>query len=137
MNVIICTVSNFSSAHQSMQTKIKTLIMHLNMLSFFIMINPTNVYNSVVKFLARSDINVNILLFEDVFKFHKQSYLVSCDLVAAAEFFHAYMKVFVDSLLYFDTDENNKQSGVFGRITGYYSYNEAQGQGLLHYYMLL
>jgi hypothetical protein len=44
--------------------------------SFYVTINPADVYNPLVKFLAGSEIDIDNLLPEDVPKFHKQSILV-------------------------------------------------------------
>jgi hypothetical protein len=44
--------------------------------SFYVTINPADVYNPLVKFLAGSEIDIDNLLPEDVLKFHEQSILI-------------------------------------------------------------
>jgi hypothetical protein len=60
--------------------------------SFYITINPADVFNPVVKFLAGSEIDVDKLLPEDVPNYWDQSVLIAKNPVVAAQFFNLYMK---------------------------------------------
>jgi hypothetical protein len=49
-----------------MHCNIQTLILDKGLLTFYITINPANIYNPLVNFLAGADIDINNLLPEQV-----------------------------------------------------------------------
>ena len=54
--------------------------------SFYITINPADVYNPLVKLLAGLDIDIDNLLSEDVPKYWEQSVLIAKNPAVAAKF---------------------------------------------------
>jgi hypothetical protein len=105
--------------------------------SFYITINPADVYNPVVKFLAGSEIDVDDLLPNDVPNYWDQSVLVAKNPVVAACFFNIYMKAFISALLGYDRSHKNLEGGILGVVKAYYGCVEAQGRGTLHCHMLV
>lgn len=117
VNVIIWHVPNSSSARQNMRSEIWGLIIDLGMPIFFITINSADVYNPVVKFLADSDINVDALSVNNVPKFWEQSLLIAKDPDSAMQFFYAYMKAFINCLLWYDSANEDELRDVIMAIT--------------------
>jgi hypothetical protein len=66
--------------------------------SFYITINPADVYNPLVKFLAGTEIDVDNILPEQVPNFHDQSILITCNPAVTAKFFNIYMKTLIRCL---------------------------------------
>jgi hypothetical protein len=66
VHVINSHVPGSSAARIDMHNQIRVMITQLGMPTFFITINPADVYNPLIKFLAGSDIDINQLLPEQV-----------------------------------------------------------------------
>lgn len=95
--------------------------------SFFITINPADVYNPLVKFLAGNDINIDKVLPNDVPKYWDQSVLIAKNPVIVAQFFNIYVKAFIKTILGFDPEQRNLEGGVLGVVKAHYGCVEAQG----------
>ena len=105
--------------------------------TFFLTINPADVYNPLVKFLAGSDIDIDKLLLEQVPNYWEQGLLVAQNTAVAAKFFNIYMKAFIHSLLGCNANGEQSQEGIFGVVKGYYGCVKAQGRGSLYCHMLI
>jgi hypothetical protein len=105
--------------------------------SFYITINPTDVYNPIVKFLAGSEIDVDSLAPSEVPDYWDQSVPVAKDPIVAAQFFNVYMKAFISALLGYDPEHKNLEGGNLGVVKAYYGHAEAQGRGTLHCHMVV
>jgi hypothetical protein len=92
----------------------------LGLSSFYVTINPADVYNPLVKFLTGANINIDNLLSEDVPKYREQSLLVAHNLAVVAKFFNIYMKTFISSVLAYNPKNKEIQSGILGVVKGYY-----------------
>jgi hypothetical protein len=112
-------------------------MMHLGLPSFYITINPADVFNPIVKFLAGADIDIDHLLPEQVPQYKEQCLLIARNPAVAAEFFNIYLKTFISTLLAYDPKQKNLEGGVLGVVKGYYGCVEAQGRGSLHCHMLV
>ena len=131
-------VMGSSAARLKMRNEIRGMIMSLGALSFFITINPADVYNPLIKLLAGDEIDIAHLLPEQVPDYHHQSLLIVKDLVLAAWFFDIYMNAFFSTILRSNERPRNEiHSGVLGITKGYYGTVEAQGRGSLHCHMLI
>ncbi|RXW17503.1 hypothetical protein EST38_g8344 [Candolleomyces aberdarensis] len=118
------------------------MIASLGVPSFFITLNPADVYSPVVKFLAGADIDVDNLLPDQVPKYWDQASLVAKNPFVAAKFFNVYMKAFISHLLAYKQPTagdflDDSRSGIVGITKGYYGCVEAQGRGTLHCHMLV
>jgi hypothetical protein len=120
-----------------MHNKICSMITQFGMVIFFMTINPADVYNLLVKFLAGSEIDIDHLLPEQVPNYWEQALLVTQNPVVAAEFFNVYIKAFIRTLLGHDPHSKNSEGGIFSPVKGYYGCVEAQGRGTLHCHMLI
>lgn len=130
-------VPGSSAARIDMLNQIRAMITQFGMPTFFITINPADVYNPLVKFLAGSDIDIDQLLPEQVPNYWEQALLVARNPAVAAKFFNIYMKAFIHSLLGCNANGEHSQEGIFGVVKGYYGCVEAQGRGSLHCHMLI
>ncbi len=137
VNTVIGNVPASSASRVVMCNEIKALMIEKGMPSFFITINPADVYNPLVKFLSGADIDIDALLPEQVPKYREQSILVAKNPFVAAKFFNIYMKAFVSSLLAYDSKQHNLEGGILGVVNGYYGCVEAQGRGTLHCHMMI
>jgi len=77
VRVISKHVPGSSVAHMEMCNEIQALTTQLGSPTFFITINPVDVYNPLVKFLAGNDIDIDYLLPEQVPKYWDQALLVA------------------------------------------------------------
>lgn len=124
-----------SAARLNMRNEIRAMMLELGLPSFYITINPADVYNPLVKLLAGEDININRLLPEQVPNPAEQNILLAKNPALAARFFNCMMKAFIKTVLGY----NNRcvQEGVLGVVKGYYGCVEAQGRGSLHCHMIV
>jgi hypothetical protein len=94
--------------------------MELGLPSFYVTINPADIYNPLVKFLTGSDIDIDNLLTEHVPEYQEQSLLVACNPAIAAKFFNIYMKAFISAVLGYDPRGKNLEGSILGVVKGYY-----------------
>jgi len=137
VNVITSHVPGSSAARVTMRNEIRGLIMEHGLPSFYIIINPADVYNPLVKFLAGADIDIDHLLPNEVPDYMEQSILVAKNPFIAAQFFNIYMKAFIKTVLGYDISNLPSSTGVLGPVSAYYGCVEAQGRGTLHCHMLV
>ena len=128
-------VPGSAAARLNMRNEIRGLTMELGLPSFYLTINPADVHNPLVRFLAGSDIEIDDLLPEQVTNVREQSILIARNPVAAARFFNVMMKAFIKNILGYENKAVS--SGVLGVVKGYYGCVEAQGRGSLHCHMLV
>jgi hypothetical protein len=138
-NIVVSNVPGSSASRVAMRNQIRALIIERGLPSFYITINPADVFNPLVKFLAGSEIDIDALLPEEVPSYMEQSILVAKNPVIASKFFNIYMKAFIKNILQFDPEshENKNKQGILGLVNGYYGCVEAQGRGTLHCHMLV
>lgn len=74
-----------------MRNEIKSLILGQGLPHFYVTINPADVYNPLIRFLAGADIDIDSCLPSD-HNYHEQAFLVTKNPAAAAKFFNLYMK---------------------------------------------
>jgi hypothetical protein len=120
-----------------MRNEIHGFMIEKGLPSFYITINPADVFNPIVKFLAGSEIDIDALLPCDIPDYWDQSVLVAKNPVVAARFFNLYMKAFISALLGYDPEQRNLEGGILGVVKAYYSCVEAQGRGTLHCHMVV
>ncbi|EIW62581.1 uncharacterized protein TRAVEDRAFT_113169, partial [Trametes versicolor FP-101664 SS1] len=88
-------VPGSSASRVAMRNEIRALMATHGMPSFYLTINPADIYSPVVKLLAGADIDIDRLLPEDVPDPWEQSILVARNPVIAAKFFNVYIKAFI------------------------------------------
>jgi hypothetical protein len=136
VNVVVSNVAGSSASRVVMCNEIRAMIIDKGLPSFYLTINPADVFNPVVKFLAGSEIDVDHLLPDQVPSYLEQSILVAKNPFVASKFFNIYMKSFVKNILGHDPHQPNNE-GILGFVNGYYGCVEAQGRGTLHCHMLI
>ena len=92
VNVVVSNVAGSSASRVVMRNEIRAMIVEKGLPSFYITINPADVFNPVVKFLGGSEIDVDQLLPEQVPSYLEQSILVAKNLFVASKFFNLYMQ---------------------------------------------
>jgi len=137
VQVISKHVPGSSAARVEMRNEIRSMITQYGMPIFFLTINPADIYNPLVKFLAGSEIDIDHLLPEQVPIYWEQALLVARNPVVAARFFNIYMQAFIHQLLRYDLDDENSEGGALGSVKAYYGCVEAQGRGTLHCHMVI
>jgi hypothetical protein len=120
VNAIAGSVPGSSAARVTMRNEIRGLMIEKGLPSFYITINPADVYNPIVKFLAGSEINVDAMAPSEIPNYWDQSVLVAKNPVVAAQFFNVYMKAFISALLGYDPEHKNLEGGVLGVVKAYY-----------------
>ncbi|KAJ6532522.1 hypothetical protein B0H19DRAFT_1214072 [Mycena capillaripes] len=66
VNGVAASAPGSSAARVAMRNEIRGLVIEKGLPSFYITINPTDVFNPVVKFLAGAEIDIDVLLPEEV-----------------------------------------------------------------------
>ena len=130
-------VQGANAARVVMRNKIRGLMIEKGMPSFYITVNPADIYNPIVKFLAGCEIDIDAMSSDQVPTFWSQSILVANNPAVCAKFFRLYMDAFVKTLLGFQGTSGQPRVGVLGRVAAYYGCVEAQGRGSLHCHMLV
>ncbi len=137
VHAVTTNVAGSSSSRSVMRNEIRGLMMDQGLPSFYLTINPADVYNPVVKFLSGEEIDLNNLLPGDVPDYRDQSVLVAKNSAVATHFFNLYMKAFIKCILAYTPEEFRLDEGVLGITKAYYGCVEAQGRGTLHCHMLV
>lgn len=137
VNVVTSNVPGSSASKVLMRNEMRGMMMELGLPSFFITINPADIYNPIVKLLGGSDIDIDNMPPLAVPQFREQAFLVAKNPTVAAKFFNLYMKAFIKTILGFDSKDRELTGGILGLVKGYYGCVEAQGRGTLHCHMLI
>ena len=137
VRLVTTHVPGSSSSRVAMRNEIRGLMIDRGMPSFYITINPADLFNPLVTFLAGSDINIDELAPADVPTYWDQSLLVARNPAVAAKFFNLYMKAFISAILGYDSKSVNVEGGILGVVKAYYGCVEAQGRGTLHCHMMV
>ena len=134
VKAITSHVPSSSTSEVKMRNEIKSLILDQGMPHFYVTINPADVYNPLVRFLAGADID-NCLPSDH--NYHEQAFLVTKNPAAAAKCFNLYMKAFINAVLGYDDNKHSGNNGILGKVKAYYGTVEAQGRGTLHCHMMI
>ncbi|KAF8157390.1 hypothetical protein BJ912DRAFT_799114, partial [Pholiota molesta] len=95
VTAVTSNVPGTSASHVAMRNEICGLTIENGVPSFFITINPADIYNPLVKFLGGADIDIDNLLPVQVPEYMEQTILVAKNPFIAAKFFNIYMKAFI------------------------------------------
>ncbi|KIK66597.1 hypothetical protein GYMLUDRAFT_144921, partial [Collybiopsis luxurians FD-317 M1] len=119
-----------------MQEEIRAISCMTGTPSIFFTLNPADGHNCITSFLAGKNINVDALFNEPDSHYNAfdHMYILACNPVAGAEFFHLMIDQFVSKFL--GMKRMNRQ-GVFGQTKFYYGVVEAQNCGSLHLHILI
>ncbi len=127
VNTVTSKVPGLAAAGVVMCNEIHGLMFDLGLPSFYIMINPANVYNPIVKFLSGSDFDLDDMLPEDVPNYWEQASLIASNPFIAANFFDSFICAFIEGILAFKNSMTITEPGILSVTKGYYGCVEAQG----------
>ena len=136
VNAVSSYVQGSSASKAVQRSELKALMIDQGLPSFYLTINPSDVHNPIVRFLAGSEIDVDTVLPSDYDNF-AQSMLVSKNPFATVRFFNLYMQAFIRAILGYDSKGRDPAGGILGNVKAYYGCVEAQGRGTLHCHMLV
>lgn len=120
-----------------MRNEIRELMMECGCPSFYLTINPADVYSPILKFLSGEQLDLDAMTKQDVPRFWEQSSLVARNPVVASKFFNVYMHAFIDCILGWDDTVQKGRDAILGRVKAFYGCVEEQGRGSLHCHMLV
>src|SRR5258708_15220469 len=127
VNTVTSKVPGLAAAHVVMHNEICGLMFDLGLPSFYITINPANVYNPIVKILSGSDFDLDDMLPEDVLNYWEQASLIACNPFIAANFFDSFIHAFIEGILAFKNSMTITEPAILSVTQGYYGCVEAQG----------
>ena len=110
------------------------MITSLGLPSLYLMVNPTDAYNPIVKIINGDKIDIDNMCKNKIPDYLTQATQVAKNPFLAAKFFDMYMTNFVESLLGKGMEGSQ---GVYGKYKAHYGTVEAQGRGTLHCHLLL
>ena len=137
VKLISANIPGSAASCLTMQNKIHTNVLSLGVPSFYITVNPADVYNPIVKYLSGHNIDIDNLMLQEVPMYWEQAKVVACNPCIAAEFFDTYLNTFFSTMLCYDPKQQSTDLGVVGVVKAYYSCIEAQGHGSLHCHMVV
>ena len=99
---VTSNVQGLSSALALKRNEIRGLMVEKGLPSFYVMINPADVYNPVLKFMSGDEFDVDDMMSNDVLEYWAQSILVATNPAITLQFFHLYMTTLVCMVLVYD-----------------------------------
>lgn len=137
VKMVTSHVPGSSASRIAMRNQMRGLMMSKGLPSFYLTINPADVFNPLVKFLAGSEIDIDHMFSDQVPDYREQAFLIARNPAVAAKFFNIYMRAFIDTVLGYDPKHKDLDGGVLGVVKAYYGCVESQGRGTLHCHMLV
>lgn len=137
VKLISANIPGSAASRLTMRNEIRANILSLGVPSFYVTVNPADVYNPMVRFLAGSDIDIDNLLSHEIPTYWEQAKLVARNPCIVAEFFHTYVNAFISAILGYDPKQRSVTPGILGVARAYYGCMEAQGRGSLHCHMVV
>ncbi|PPQ71479.1 hypothetical protein CVT24_011973 [Panaeolus cyanescens] len=137
INIVTRDVAGTPSSKKKNRNQIRALIIHKGLPTFFITINPADIYNPILSFLSGKNIDLDRMTNDDVPSYFEQACFVAKNPVVTAQFFDMYMDAFFQHLLRYCADPENRLNGVLGKASAYYGCVEAQGRGSLHCHLMV
>ena len=137
VKLISANIPGSAASRLTMRNEIRANILSLGVPSFYITVNPADVYNPIVKYLSGHDIDIDNLMSQEVPMYWEQAKAVARNPCIAAEFFDTYLNAFFSTMLRYDPKQRSTEPGVVGVVKVYYGCVEAQGRGSLHCHMVV
>jgi len=137
VKVISANIPGSAASRLTMRNEIRANILSLGVPSFYVTVNPADVYNPIVRFLSGSDIDIDNLLSHEIPTYWDQAKVVARNPCIAAEFFDTYINAFISAILGYDPKQRSLTPGILGVARAYYGCVEAQGRGSLHCHMVV
>jgi hypothetical protein len=90
VNIITSPVPDSGQSKLVMRNEIRALMVEKGFPSFYITINPADLYNPLVKFLAGTEIDLDSLTPKDIPDYYEQSVVIAKNPSVTARFFNIY-----------------------------------------------
>lgn len=137
VKLISANIPSSAASRLTMRNEIRANILSLGVPSFYITMNPADVYNPIVKYLSSHQINIDSLMSHEVPTYWEQAKAIARNPCIAAKFFNTYLNAFFSAILHYDPKQQSMEPGIIGVVKVYYSCVEAQGHGSLHCHMVV
>jgi len=137
VKLISANIPGSAASRLTMRNEIRANILSLGVPSFYITVNPADVYNPIVKYLSGHDIDIDNLMSHEVPTYWEQAKAVARNPCVGADFFNMYLNAFFSAVLGYDPKQRSTDPGVVGVVKAYYGCVEAQGRGSLHCHMVV
>ncbi|PPQ76590.1 hypothetical protein CVT24_013026 [Panaeolus cyanescens] len=137
INIVTQNVSGTPAAKKKLRNQLRALILQKGLPTFFITLNPADIYNPILSFLSGRQIDPENMQEADIPQYFEQARFIARNPVVTAKFFDMYMRAFFDHLLTYTDDEDLVENGILGKTDAYYGCVEAQGRGSLHCHMMV
>ncbi len=123
-----------TAAHKlALRNEIRSLVYFKGTPAFFITLNPSDIYNPLVRLYAGHDIRLEDLECGMELTNWQRRILVANNPSSCAVAFHEMISAFTNVILRYGREER----GLLGYCEGFYGTVEAQGRGTLHCHMLI
>ncbi|KAG1871659.1 hypothetical protein F4604DRAFT_1583006 [Suillus subluteus] len=129
VNLVMRHAPGLSAPQVIMRNEMRGFMIEQGLPSFYVTVNPADVYNPIVKFLAGSEIDVENLLSTDVPDYWLQSVQIAKNPALGVKFFNIFMEAFIRTLLGSGHKNLKLEGGVLGVVKAHYGCVEAQGHG--------
>jgi len=139
---VYATVSQVNGSNQShvqLRSQILSTCIMKNPASLWVTINPTDLHDPIAQVFAGEDINMDYFFTTLGPDQDQQARNIAQDSYAAVKFFHFLIRTILETLFGIkvtDFQVYNKV-GIFGCVSAYFGTVESQGQGTLHFHLLL
>jgi hypothetical protein len=127
MSLISAKVPTSQAAQTQMCNKIRALVFEHGTPSFFVTINPADVYNPIVKFLSGHQFDLDHILPSQVLSYWEKALSIAHNPFIAVRFFRLFIQAFVTALLGHTDTNSICADGILGPCKAYYGTVEAQG----------
>ncbi|KAL0563379.1 hypothetical protein V5O48_018689, partial [Marasmius crinis-equi] len=138
--IITGRVQGSAEAKKHRRNEIKALIIDKGPPSYYITINPADLYHLLVQLSSGREQDIDDLCERDMIAeggtWNQYKQLVA-DPFMGAKFFNRFMEAVIKGLLGYDPSKSEPSEGVLGVVKGYYGCVEAQARGSLHCHMLI
>lgn len=128
INLVSAKIDGSSASKLTSRNKIRAMTLDLGLPTFYITINPADVYSPVLRFMSGKDFDLDNMESTDVPSYWDQAIQVSRNPFLAAKFFDVFIRAFVKHLLGWK-GHGKANDGLLGNISGYFGCVTAQGRG--------
>ncbi|KAJ3537287.1 hypothetical protein NM688_g6714 [Phlebia brevispora] len=136
VRLVTGNVAGTQGSRLTMRNQIRATMTEMGPPAFYLTINPADLYNPIVRFLAGKEILSEANRTNSVWD---QSLLVARNPFIASRFFDICMKTFIKCILRYDPESEDAklEGGILGHVKSFYGCVESQGRGTLHCHMVI
>jgi len=109
VKLISANIPGSSASRLTMRNEIRANILSLGVPSFYITVNPADVYNPIVKYLSGHEIDIDNLMSHEVPVYWEQAKAIARNLGVAADFFDMFLNAFFSAILCYDPKQRSTE----------------------------